>query len=201
MGVAPPRPPKIFTVRQMQLVEQPMGGINTTPRHVPPPKTSCRTGFVSYSQCGTQCCTVCARSPSLVAHNAAVAPCVQKWSDAMSLPQLDELDRWHLKKQCNQHLACVDTALMRTGHLYAHASQNQGIRQHTQHTVGPIEKRTAETRGAKIDGTNAWCCLDKAGGGGSTSTSNSTGESRQVACCRNPCAAALGCPHGSHVHT
>ena len=26
--------------------------------------------------------------------------------------------------------------------------------------VGPIEKCTAKIHGAKVDGTNAWCCLD-----------------------------------------
>ena len=34
------------------------------------------------------------------------------------------------------------------------ASQNQGIRKHTWHTVERIVKRTAKINGAKIDGTN-----------------------------------------------
>ena len=34
------------------------------------------------------------------------------------------------------------------------------MRQHTWHTVRPPEKCTAKTNGAKIDGTNAQCCLD-----------------------------------------
>ena len=36
-----------------------------------------------------------------------------------------------------------------------HASQNQGIGQHTQHAAGPVEKCTAKIGGADIDGTNA----------------------------------------------
>ena len=35
------------------------------------------------------------------------------------------------------------------------ASQNQGITQHTWHTVGPIKKRTTKIHGAKFDGSNA----------------------------------------------
>ena len=40
-----------------------------------------------------------------------------------------------------------------------HASQTQGIRQHTSHTAGPIEKCTTKIHGAKLDRINAWCCL------------------------------------------
>ena len=40
------------------------------------------------------------------------------------------------------------------------ASQNQSNRRHTWHTAERIENRTAKINGAKIDGTNAECCLD-----------------------------------------
>jgi hypothetical protein len=45
--------------------------------------------------------------------------------------------------------SCLDTKYEQL------ASQNQGIRKHTWHTVERIEKRTAKINGAKIDRTNA----------------------------------------------
>ena len=38
--------------------------------------------------------------------------------------------------------------------------KTQGIRQHTWHAEGPIEKHAAKFHGAKIDGTNAKRCLE-----------------------------------------
>ena len=44
--------------------------------------------------------------------------------------------------------------------MHLKTKNQKGIRQHTQHTVGPIEQCTTKVHSANIDGTNAECRLD-----------------------------------------
>ena len=76
---------------------------------------------------------------------------------------------WYMRKDMvyyseNQGARYVTKAIMPqsaslTQNMNIMHLKNQGIRQHTWHTVGPIEKCTSKIHGAKIDGTNAQCCL------------------------------------------
>ena len=66
----------------------------------------------------------------------------------------------------NQEAKHATNALLANSAALTHNMTFVLLRQHTWHTAERIEKRSAKINGAKIDGTNAECCLDKKGGWG-----------------------------------